>query len=280
MYENPSNDKTTTQVEKRSILPELLDRPIAFQRSFVTITGSVTAALFLSQAVYWANRSDGWFWKTQAQWEEETGLSRREQDTARKNLTHSGVLREELRGAPAKLHFFVDFQRLKEILCAKLGVQPSLAESAKLDWRKRANKIGEKRQANKEAETTTETTAESEASALRADSRHHLLEEHVKSKYLETNKIPCPWDGRTGKVLKKFLAENQAIPIERLKGAVDARLKSDRRPPAENPVRWIPYLHDWLPRFVSNKPRLSPYPTDEERAEALVIANTKFYGQK
>ena len=31
---------------------ELLDRPIAFQRIFVNLTGSINAALFLSQAVY------------------------------------------------------------------------------------------------------------------------------------------------------------------------------------------------------------------------------------
>ena len=33
-------------------LLQLLDRPIAFHRCFVTLTGSVTAALMLSQALY------------------------------------------------------------------------------------------------------------------------------------------------------------------------------------------------------------------------------------
>lgn len=76
-----------------NILP-LLDRPIAFQRSFIRLDIGVTAALFLSQMIYWTNRSDddGWVYKTQEEWEEETGLSRYEQEGARKKLRSIGVL--------------------------------------------------------------------------------------------------------------------------------------------------------------------------------------------
>lgn len=102
----------------------VLDLPIAFQRSFVTVTGSVTAALMLSQAVYWQNRStseDGWWWKTQEDWEAETGLSRREQETARATLralrhNDAALWHEERRGLPAKLYFSVDFDVLVGIL--------------------------------------------------------------------------------------------------------------------------------------------------------------------
>ncbi|WKX33950.1 hypothetical protein Q4S50_18290 [Klebsiella pneumoniae subsp. pneumoniae] len=79
-----------------NILP-LLDRPIAFQRSFIRLDIGVTAALFLSQMIYWTNRSDddGWVYKTQEEWEEETGLSRYEQEGARKKLRSIGVLQEK-----------------------------------------------------------------------------------------------------------------------------------------------------------------------------------------
>jgi hypothetical protein len=46
---------------------QILDRPIAFHRCLVRVTKSVAAALMLSQAIYWSNRTkdpDGWFWKT------------------------------------------------------------------------------------------------------------------------------------------------------------------------------------------------------------------------
>ena len=47
-----------------NILP-LLDRPIAFQRSFIRLEIGVTATLFLSQLTYWTNRTtdDGWVYK-------------------------------------------------------------------------------------------------------------------------------------------------------------------------------------------------------------------------
>lgn len=97
-------------------LDELLDRPIAFHRPFVRITGSVTAALFLSQAIYWSRRTkdeDGWFYKTVADWEEETGLTFREQESARKELVRLGLLAVEKRGGTNRTNFFrVDFEAI------------------------------------------------------------------------------------------------------------------------------------------------------------------------
>ena len=137
-------------------LAVLLDRPIAFHRVLVDLAGSVVSALFLSQAIYWQRRCEGWFWKTQDQWEEETGLSRREQETARSRLRDLAFIQEDRRGNPAKLWFRVDLER----------VQTRLAESANLDCTKAPIKIGGKRQSIKEAETTTETTTEKETTDL------------------------------------------------------------------------------------------------------------------
>ena len=100
-----------------NILP-LLDRPIAFQRSFIRLDIGVTAALFLSQMTYWTNRSDddGWVYKTQEEWEEETGLSRYEQEGARKKLRSIGVLLERRKGVPAGLFYKVDNNVLYQVL--------------------------------------------------------------------------------------------------------------------------------------------------------------------
>ena len=69
---------------------------ITFHRVFVDITGSINAALMLSNAIYWTNRlpkeREGWFYKTKEEWTAETGLSRKEQDNARKQLTAIGIL--------------------------------------------------------------------------------------------------------------------------------------------------------------------------------------------
>jgi hypothetical protein len=90
-----------------------LKRPIVVHREFRTIAGSTVAAHFLSQAWYWTNSEtaasrDGWFYKTQAEWEQETGLTRREQETARKLLKERGLLAEERRGINPTIWFRVD----------------------------------------------------------------------------------------------------------------------------------------------------------------------------
>lgn len=101
-----------------------LDRPIAFQRHFVSLTGSITGALFLSQSVYWHNRNkseDGWWWKTQKEWEEETGMTRRELETARAACAR--FIKFERRGVPATSFYKIDEESLAS----------SLAEYANLD---------------------------------------------------------------------------------------------------------------------------------------------------
>ncbi len=97
----------------------LLTSPIAFHRIFVTIGGSLAAGVMLSQAWYWRQRTkdpEGWFWKTQEEWEQETGLTRREQETARRQLVQRGLMEEVLRGVPARLHFRIDAQRISRAI--------------------------------------------------------------------------------------------------------------------------------------------------------------------
>lgn len=108
------------------LVETLFDRPIAFHRVFAELTNSITAGLMLSQAVYWSKRTkdaEGWFYKKQFEWFDETFLTRREQDTARATLRGQqrtdakGKLLppfwfEERRGLPAKIFYRVDFDTL------------------------------------------------------------------------------------------------------------------------------------------------------------------------
>jgi hypothetical protein len=93
------------------VLLDVFDTPVSFHRCLVPITGGVTSALMLSQAI-WTTQSlepsaDGWFIRSQEQWTQETGLSRWEQETARRALRRSGLLEERRVGMPAKLWFRV-----------------------------------------------------------------------------------------------------------------------------------------------------------------------------
>lgn len=129
---------------------EFLDRPIAFHRSFVRLGIGVTGALLLSQALYWSKRtkdSERWFYKTQDEWSEETGMSRREVDTARGKLRKLGILLEKKQGVPCRLHY-----KINEPTLIGLLEQTSLAESARLDVTKEPNSVAQKRQ------TITENT--------------------------------------------------------------------------------------------------------------------------
>ena len=93
------------------LLLEVFDLPVSFHRCLVPITGGVTAALLLSQAIWTTQASDcaanGWFSRSQDQWSDETGLSRWEQETARRALRSAGFLEERRVGMPAKLWFRV-----------------------------------------------------------------------------------------------------------------------------------------------------------------------------
>lgn len=116
-------------------ISKLLDRPIAFHPIFAEITGDVLAGLMLSQAIYWSTRTsdpDGWFYKTQKEWQKETCMSRSNQDTARRILRKHGWWQENLTGIPAKLHYRIDHTLLSKTMlthCNKIAEIPQTEES-------------------------------------------------------------------------------------------------------------------------------------------------------
>ena len=108
---------------------EVFDIPVTFHRSLVGVTGSVTAALMLSQAIAWTETltpdEGGWFTKSQDDWADATGLSRWEQETARRVLRDADFMEERKSGLPAKLWFRV---RQAQIWKALHAVSQSTAE--------------------------------------------------------------------------------------------------------------------------------------------------------
>jgi hypothetical protein len=167
-----------TIAEGEMIALRHLDRPIAFQRSFVLLTGSVTAALLLSQIVYWAGRakSDGWFFKTSTEWEEETGLTRYEQESARKILREKGFIQEAKRGVPCKMHFRLNAEVL----------QAALNELNKQGCGNSANQIAENQQAslleNPELECEKTTSSDAENQQTITEITQRLLQTTSKTK--------------------------------------------------------------------------------------------------
>lgn len=103
--------------------------PIAFHRAFVDITGSVTAALLLSACLQEqeerGSSADGWFAASYEMWNLRTGLSRKEQATARKLLRDARLLQERKTGFPANIEVRIMYdqvsRRLIEIASARLA---------------------------------------------------------------------------------------------------------------------------------------------------------------
>ncbi len=110
-----------------AIVWPLLGRHVAFHRRLVDLTASVKAALLLSQTIYWTRhgrdivRTGGWFHKTSEQWEMETGLSAREQASARDALRALMILHEQRTGIPAKLHFRLCIDHLGSLLTEQIS---------------------------------------------------------------------------------------------------------------------------------------------------------------
>jgi hypothetical protein len=96
--------------------------------------GGVKEAIFLTHILWWKKHSDdGWVFRTREEIDKETGLSRWEQETARKNLRQLGILKEEYRGIPRRLFFYVDMSRLNEAWKAYVESQKENTEPPKDD---------------------------------------------------------------------------------------------------------------------------------------------------
>jgi len=118
-------------------LPEsaLFGRPLAFHRGLCEIAGSVCAGLLPSALMHATRASltgpaseagkDGIVWveRTAVRWMQETGLSRREFEGARKKLAGLGVIEEQVKGVPPTLRIKVDVAALGRLLRGKSSSQ-------------------------------------------------------------------------------------------------------------------------------------------------------------
>ncbi len=91
------------------------------------IVGGVGAAVFLSLMMKWDGRGardDGFIWKTREEISSETGLTRCEQETARKELRTRGILEERKIGLPARNHYRLNLDALDALFCKTMDKGP------------------------------------------------------------------------------------------------------------------------------------------------------------
>ena len=119
------NARTQVHGITTELLLEVFDIPVSFHRCLVPVTGGITSALMLSQAIWTTHAlepaAEGWFMRSQEEWTEETGLSRWEQETARRALRRAGLLEERRFGMPTRLWFRVRAEAVWRALQVSAG---------------------------------------------------------------------------------------------------------------------------------------------------------------
>lgn len=93
-------------------------RPVAYYPGLAKPLGGVNAALFFCQIFYWQDKasSDLGVYKTSEEIEEETGMSYREQVTARKALKDRGILIENNKRLEHKIYYKIDIDTLDRVV--------------------------------------------------------------------------------------------------------------------------------------------------------------------
>lgn len=128
-------------------------RPIAFYPALSKHVGGTKPCLFLCQLMYWSDRTDNKLgvYKSSEQWEEETGLSYKEQVTARKELVKRGLITETNKRLEHRIYFLFNESEFNNLIVAI----SSMGNSRNAD-----RAVGEDTKGHFDpTENTTETTA-------------------------------------------------------------------------------------------------------------------------
>ncbi len=155
----------------RPLPPDLIEaigRPIRFLPRFARLSGSLSAGVMLSQALYWSQVTsdpDGWFYKTSAEWQSETCLTTRRQEKAREVLRRFSFWEETRRGVTGTLHYRLDQTELLRALIEQVRNDGRSDLELPKPINKSCSKSGSRTHTssrrNKEAEITPEITKES-----------------------------------------------------------------------------------------------------------------------
>jgi hypothetical protein len=102
---------------------------LTIPRIFIDIAGDIQTALFLSQCVYWSdktNNPEGWFYKTHAEWDAEIGLSYFQVKRAIDNL--KGLVETKIKRAnnAPTIHYRVNVEALTKSILEKLEIRETL----------------------------------------------------------------------------------------------------------------------------------------------------------
>src|SRR5919106_480353 len=111
------------QSHRQKIKDMLPHRVVGYSPDLARIVGGATIGLFLSQLLYLSDKGhnpEGWVYKSEQEMGKETGLTKREQQTARRKLLALGVIAIMRGGWKNTYHFKVIWEKLYQVIA---GIQ-------------------------------------------------------------------------------------------------------------------------------------------------------------
>jgi hypothetical protein len=125
-FQNGHKPRTATlphqqiaQNHRQRVKDLLPNRTVGYSPDLARIVGGATTGLFLSQLLFLSDKGanpDSWVYKSEAEMGRETGLTKREQQTARRKLLSLGVIAIERRGFKFTYHFKIIWERLYQVI--------------------------------------------------------------------------------------------------------------------------------------------------------------------
>jgi hypothetical protein len=104
---------------RQQVKDMLPNRVVGYSPDLARIIGGATIGLFLSQLLFLSDKGanpDGWVYKSEAEMGQETGLTKREQQTARRKLLSLGVIAIMRGGWKNTYHFKILWEKLYQVI--------------------------------------------------------------------------------------------------------------------------------------------------------------------
>jgi hypothetical protein len=107
------------QTHRQKVKDMLPHRVVGYSPDLARMVGGATTGLFLNQLLFLSDKGanpEGWVYKSEAEMGKETGLTKREQQTARRKLLSLGVIAIMRGGWKNTYHFKVLWEKLYQVI--------------------------------------------------------------------------------------------------------------------------------------------------------------------
>jgi hypothetical protein len=114
------------QTHRQKVKDLLPNRVVGYSPDLARIVGGATIGLFLSQLLFLSDKGaniEGWVYKSEVEMGKETGLTKREQQSARRKLLSLGVIAIMRGGWKNTYHFKVLWDRLYQVIAGSQQTQ-------------------------------------------------------------------------------------------------------------------------------------------------------------